>query len=154
MPLCALTLRAWRNAHFVHARVCACVYLQAVRDPLLEAMRADRHREVGWIRDFILDLADRAVDIQEETNAGFMKYAATAAACKRAYAELAYSDTHWEIHGLNSDAAIGGARMQEAAYEQAHVELEAYCTRSPYHSLSGRFRCQARSALDHKAALR
>ena len=107
---------------------------EPILEPMVDDMPAVRDKEVGWIPEFLLGLADAAVDLQEERNRDFAMYAAQATACKQAYIG------HSRREALMLARSDGTSRSSERqlfyqaassdylrAYQEAHSEFSACC---------------------------
>ena len=129
----------------MRARAHSCA--QASLDPMIDAASAARQSEAGWLHDFVLHLADRAVDVQEDWNDYFARHAAQATACKRAIINSQEDELAWRRYLRENGADWSydwiGRRNYREAYEEARNELEGVidCLASPYHALSEKFRC-------------
>ena len=91
----------------------------------------------AWIAPIIMSVADTAVDRQQGRNRDFARYAAQAAACKRAYLELKCLGEHAPDIRFHH-TAVDNLRD---AFEEAHRELEYVVTMLPYSPLSEKYRC-------------
>ena len=85
--------------------------------------------DLSWLRSVVYEVAEKSVDLQRQRNFRFMKYAATASAC--AADHKAACCTHDYL----------AQEVTEAAYDQAHLELESCVSDKPYGVLSRKYRC-------------
>ena len=100
--------------------------------------RLEKESEIrAWIAPIIMSVADTAVDRQQGRNRDFARYAAQAAACKRAYLELKCLGEHAPDIRFHH-TAVDNLRD---AFEEAHRELEYVVTMLPYSPLSEKYRC-------------
>ena len=92
-----------------------------------------------------MHLADTAADIQEDRERHFRRYAAQAAACKRAVHDFTLSERAWldkeKPTLFEREVWYAAYHDLESAYDEAYGELEDVCTSSPYHALSEKYRC-------------